>query len=393
MTVVLNCRFRFCRATASALDLTTLLRFPKLRIPLSTKQAIGLKGNAADWRPTSNARNLAMIEEARRFSKQIKLLHKELREMEGRIEGNLVVLKGVLNSPLPRVYEMTDKGAVPVEKEASVVGMGVAFDALGATATNLKAKLQQEVLFPLDQWQAGYRMIKVRNAKCEELRLELDAKRREAAAMAASLEKLKSRAAASAHPGDVEGGKTGAGGGGSEGTKLATMQSLPPGTKTNSNKWEDAEFKLQKEEDKVARLTQRFKDIEGEVYTALLTLINDTKVLKQYAATALIVFQQAFTQAHSAFGPASSLASLGLLPTSSAALETPNAKSTAGYNGGATPASGTAAYTPKGGPDTPDQTPASQPVPQQRPPPPAWYNEAKQQAQPMQYGEDSDDDK
>ncbi len=55
------------------------------------------------------------------------------------------VLKSVLSSPLPRVYEMTDKGAVPVDKESSMVGTGVTFEVLSTTASSLKDKLQQEV--------------------------------------------------------------------------------------------------------------------------------------------------------------------------------------------------------------------------------------------------------
>ncbi|PNH05624.1 hypothetical protein TSOC_008118 [Tetrabaena socialis] len=132
------------------------------RVSEKTKQTLGVKAaNHADWKPTSNARNLAMIEEARKFSKHLKVLHRELREMEGRIEGNLTILKTVLSAPLPRVYDMTDKGPIPVDKEAVMVGAGVSFDTLSAAGAELKAKLQAEVLHPLDQWQAAYRMIKL----------------------------------------------------------------------------------------------------------------------------------------------------------------------------------------------------------------------------------------
>ena len=43
---------------------------------MQTKQALGLKGGSGgDWKPTSNDRNEAMINDARKFSKQLKLLH------------------------------------------------------------------------------------------------------------------------------------------------------------------------------------------------------------------------------------------------------------------------------------------------------------------------------
>ncbi|GFR45226.1 hypothetical protein Agub_g6623 [Astrephomene gubernaculifera] len=342
------------------------------RVSEKTKQTLGVKANTVDWKPTSNARNLAMIDEARKFSKQIKLLHRELREMEARISDNLGVLKAVLNSPLPRVYEMSDKGPVPVDKEAAIVGGGVSFETLTATAGDLKVKLQQEVLHPLDQWQAAYRMIKQRNLKCEDLRLELDAKRREAAAMAVTLErqKTKAQAADEKQAAAAEAANRAANGSGS-----------PPG-----NKFEDAEFRLQKEEDKVARLLQRYRDVEGEVYSALLTLINDTQVLKQYAATALVVYQHAFAQAYTAFDgspqlPQSSCAH----PSGSTPVKSPSSLTHGRTSQGAASAS----------PATPDPAansspPADSTPPASAPPPPAWYTEARQQATTMKY--DSDDE-
>ncbi|GIL48468.1 hypothetical protein Vafri_4984 [Volvox africanus] len=347
------------------------------RVTEKTKQAIGLKANSAEWRPTSNERNLAMIEEARRFSRQLKVLHRELKDVESRIDVSFGVLKTVLNAPLPRAYELTDKGPVPIEKEASIVGAGVDFDTLNVTTSDLKSKLQIEVLAPLEQWQNAFRMIKIRNVKCEELRLELDAKRREASAMAVSLEKQKSKANLA------------------ETDKAAAdaTKGLPPGvTSSASTKWEDADFKLLKEEDKVARLNQRYRDIEEEVYTALLTLINDTKVLKQYAATALVVFQQAYGQAYTAFGIIpEEPPPLPTVSNSAVATPTKAPSSLSGHEN--IPPAPALIGNAKGGPDTPVQAPPpvklSEP---QVPIAPAWYTEAKQHAQPMNYGDDSDED-
>lgn len=53
--------------------------------------------------------------------------------------------KSVLNAPLPRIYEMSDKGPIPVEKSTMIVGTGVNFEGLMGSAGDLKAKLQQEV--------------------------------------------------------------------------------------------------------------------------------------------------------------------------------------------------------------------------------------------------------
>ncbi|KAG2432535.1 hypothetical protein HXX76_008880 [Chlamydomonas incerta] len=340
------------------------------RVSERTKQTLGLKGNEANWKPTSNARNTAMIEEARKFSKQLKALHRELKELGMRIDTGLSTVRTVLNAPLPRVMEMSDKGPVPVEKETGIVGSGVAFDVLTAAGSDVRSKLQAEVLHPLDQWQAAYRMIKHRNSKCEDLRLELDAKRREAAAMNVTLEKQKTRA----HAADAKTPPVSEGGAGSP------------------NKFEDAEFKLQKEEDKVTRLTQRFKDVEAEVYNALLTLINDTKVLKQYAATALVVYQNGFAHAYTAFSEA----------LQSLQLTTSQAHMQLGVGGGvgAAPGPGLESTPSKarlsgggdvGSPASGGASPPTAGLPVSTPPaPPAWYNEARQAATSMKY--DSDDD-
>ncbi|KAG2486739.1 hypothetical protein HYH03_014665 [Edaphochlamys debaryana] len=334
------------------------------RVSERTRQTFGIKGDSADWKPTSNARNEAMLEEARKFSKQLKLMHREFKELEAKFSGGLQVIRTVLSSPLPRVYEMTDKGPVPMQREAMIVGAGVAFDGLLAAGTDLKTKLQQEVLHPLDQWQAAYRMIKHRNSKCEVLRLELDSQRREAASMAVTLDRQKTKV--TAHDPAKPASQGGAG--------------------SPNSKFEDAEFKLQKEEDKAARLTERYKSVEEEVFTALITLINDTQVLKQYAATALIVYQQAFGQAHTAFANATPPVPL-VLPTAASAPVPPTAQGSETTPMKTYPSADQATPDSKASPGTPQ--PPGLPT-STAPAPPAWYNEARQQATSMKY--DSDDD-
>ena len=59
--------------------------------------------------------------------------------------AGLGTVRTVLNAPLPRVMELSDKGPMPAEKEAGIVGSGVAFDVLTAAGSDLRAKLQAEV--------------------------------------------------------------------------------------------------------------------------------------------------------------------------------------------------------------------------------------------------------
>lgn len=48
-------------------------------------------------------------------------------------------------SPLPRSYELSDKGPVPLEREAVYVGTGVNYEVFPAATSDLKARLRSEV--------------------------------------------------------------------------------------------------------------------------------------------------------------------------------------------------------------------------------------------------------
>lgn len=43
-----------------------------------------------DWRPTSNARNEIMVKEARKFSLQLKALHKDLTGLDKAVDSELL---------------------------------------------------------------------------------------------------------------------------------------------------------------------------------------------------------------------------------------------------------------------------------------------------------------
>lgn len=306
------------------------------RVAEKTKQVFGLSGYQKDWKPTSNARNEAMIEEARKFSKQLKALYRDLEALEVKIDGSFGIMKSVLNSHLPRVYATSAEGlAIPADTESGMtIGTGVNFHIIDAATKHTKDKLRNEVLHPLDQWLNAYHTIKDRNKKCEAVRLELDAKRRLATKMHVGYERQKTK---------VE----------SHAQKQAAEATVKTG---ETSKLEHAEYKLQTEEDKAARLTQRFKDIEQEVFNALLTLIKDTAVLRQYAAAALVVMENCFQQAYAAFDLNMPLAASTYVPEP------------------------TAAYVKPTDPGAPVSTHAT----------PAWYHEARNNATAQNY--DSEDE-
>mmetsp|Transcript_6260 Transcript_6260/g.13714 ORF Transcript_6260/g.13714 Transcript_6260/m.13714 type:complete len:422 (+) Transcript_6260:115-1380(+) len=228
------------------------------------KQALGLKvgGAEKDWKPTSNARNEMMVQEARKFAQQLKHLHKDLTLCSKAVDAGILTMKDVMNAALPRAYDETVMGVEPVDKDERIVGTNVNIEAMSAASSEMKERLQNEVLGPLEQWLAAYRTIKDRNRKCEEIRLDLDTKRRSAAQATERYEKLKAR---------------------------------------EHKDSESAMFTMQKETDKMNRLTQRYTEVEAEVFNALLSLIKDTAVLREYAAAALFIMQRVFATSYAAF--------------------------------------------------------------------------------------------
>jgi len=203
-----------------------------------------------------------MIKEAKRFAFELKALHRDLTALSAATDTGLNTVKTVLNSNLPRAYDEGVLGVAPVDKEERIVGINVNLEGVAAAQAELKARLQSEVLHPLEQWLAAYRSIKVRNKKCEEVRLELDNKRRSALALHEKHNRLRDR----------------------------------------KDKHADAAFhKAQNEEDKMNRLAQRYAEVEAEVFNALLTLIRDTTVLREYAAAAIAILQRCFTLSYQCF--------------------------------------------------------------------------------------------
>uniref|UniRef100_A0A6T8PT08 BAR domain-containing protein n=1 Tax=Chlamydomonas leiostraca TaxID=1034604 RepID=A0A6T8PT08_9CHLO len=232
------------------------------RIGEKVRQALGMSSGNKDWRPTSNARNEAMVKEARKFAVQLKALHKDLTGLDKAIESGLGTMRTVLTSPLPRAYDETPIGVVPADKEERMVGVNVNVEGITAASSELKQRLQHEVLHPLEQWLSAYRSIKERNKRVEQLRLDLDTKRRATMALHEKYQKLKAK---------------------------------------ESKDAETIAFRAQTEEDKMHRHAQRYAEAEAEVFNALLTLIRDTAVLREYAAAALAIIQRCFTLAYTSF--------------------------------------------------------------------------------------------
>ncbi|KAL6748627.1 hypothetical protein V8C86DRAFT_1126081 [Haematococcus lacustris] len=148
------------------------------------RQALGIGESASnDWQPTSNARICAMVLETKKFAAELKALHRDLVGLDKAVEVGLGTIRNVLCAPLPKAYDDGPMGLNPVDKDERVVGMDVDVAAVTAAGVEMRQRLHSEVLQPLEQWLDSYRAVKARKARCEELRLELDTKRRAALAL------------------------------------------------------------------------------------------------------------------------------------------------------------------------------------------------------------------
>ncbi|KAJ9517380.1 hypothetical protein QJQ45_016756 [Haematococcus lacustris] len=193
---------------------------------------------------------------------EINLLRQELTVNDPDLLS-LGTVRGVLCTPLPRAYDEGPLGVSPVDKEERVVGMAVNIEAVTAAGAEMRGRLQNEQA----ELQASYIghpvfVLQERNRKCEELRLDLDTKRRSAMALQEKYLKYK---------------------------------------KKEHQDTEAVMHRAQTEEFKMNRIAQRYAEVEAEVFNALLTLIRDTVVLREYAAAALAILQRCFTLAYTAF--------------------------------------------------------------------------------------------
>jgi len=239
------------------------------RITETVKQKWGMSMKK-DFKPTSNARNEAMFKEATRFAGHLRVVDRDLSKMHKEIEATFKNLSAVMVSALPRVFEENDGVAVPAEATTMAIGADVQVDRLTSAAAELKGRLEAEVLQPIRQWMVAYRTIQERMERLESLRLETDSRRRTVSALAEDYERKK------------------------------VLLGRTPTHKAET----DAEMtlrKMQHKEDKLQRTGGAFQEMEQTVYNSLYTLIKDTSVLRDYCAAAVLIMQEAYVQAYSAF--------------------------------------------------------------------------------------------
>jgi hypothetical protein len=203
-------------------------------------------------------------------------------------------------SALPRVYEESATGAaVPSEPEPTLIGGDVQVERLTASAQEAKKRLDVEVAQPIRRWMAAYRTVSERLKRLESLRLELDSRRRTVAELQGKVERVRANLGTTRQKGEAE--------------VEATLR------------------RMQHKEDKMARCAAAYGETEATLYNSLFTLIKDTSVLRDYAAAAILIVQEAFASGYAAFEPP-------MMGAGAQAQQQMQQQSVAGGGGGAGPA-------------------------------------------------------
>eukprot|EP01024_Parvocaulis_polyphysoides_P013368 TRINITY_DN15223_c1_g2_i2.p1 TRINITY_DN15223_c1_g2~~TRINITY_DN15223_c1_g2_i2.p1 ORF type:complete len:462 (+),score=68.30 TRINITY_DN15223_c1_g2_i2:120-1388(+) len=221
---------------------------------------------------TSNCRNEAMFQEATQFSYWLVSIEKDILSMEKTIDRFLNNTGTFMQSNLPSVYEESTPGlATTVALSPKMVGEGLNFQQFTEAPADAKTKMNSDVLQPLKNWLSGYSQIKKRMVEVENLRLEVDSRRRTVQSMGATLSRAQTR-----H------------------------------YKTGPNP--SVEEKLQHQESRVKHKTAKaesalcqYKELEADTFAQLCDLIKDTVFLKQYMAEAMLIQADCFNTAYAAF--------------------------------------------------------------------------------------------
>ncbi|KAF5836906.1 hypothetical protein DUNSADRAFT_5237 [Dunaliella salina] len=212
-------------------------------------------GAPKDWKPTSNARNQASLAEARAFAQVVKRMLKDFTAMQKASDASFTTTRAALAAKAPRTVD-PEAGS---KSERQTIGGGMDMRKIEDGASHLRLNIQSQVIKPLASWLGAYRSTKAKMAKLEEMRLDVDAKRRDFLSHAEKLQKASDKEKSS------------------------------------------LEEKKRTAEEKANRLFTTYKTEEIEVFKALELLCKDSVAAKAYSKAVLEVMQGAFSIASEAF--------------------------------------------------------------------------------------------
>lgn len=206
---------------------------------------------------TPKSRQEFMEEEARQFASNIRLMEKDIRGLKLADETFMATCQQVLGSDLPRVYDFGEDGHVHAVGALDTIGRGTKMEDLQKVQIELSQGLEQDVLTPMKQWLFAWSTVQERLKELEEMRIEVDSRKRQVFAL---------RQDEGKHKEAIDRAK-------SERSK-----------KDKTKKLEDTWRKQQRKDAKLASATATYQSLESEVLEELAGLIRDAVCLKSYLA-------------------------------------------------------------------------------------------------------------
>jgi len=206
---------------------------------------------------TPRTRQAFMEEEARQFAANIRLMEKDIRGLKLADEQFMTTCQQVLSTELPRVYDFGEDGHVHAVGSLDTIGRGCDVDNLVKVQQELSQGLEQDVLTPMKQWLFAWSTVQARLKELEEMRIEVDSRKRQV---------FNLRNQEAKHKDAVDKAKN------------------DHQRKTKEKGLEDIWRKQQRKDAKLANATAAYQSMESEVLEELAGLIRDAVCLKSYLA-------------------------------------------------------------------------------------------------------------
>eukprot|EP00210_Caulerpa_lentillifera_P007009 g6703.t1 len=238
------------------------------RINERLKQRLNL--SKSNFLATSNRRCERMFEEASQFAIYLRRLESRLKKLQDDSEEMMSETRSIMLSSLPCTFDFTPTGqAVANDPDPQRIGQNVKLDLFTSAMQIIRQKLDEEVVDPLRSWLEAFEKAEERLKILEDIRLELDSRRRTVEYLQDRVEKQKAL--------------------------------LDSGALRSSSSHELSLKQLQHKEEKKNSTLSTFKDEESQVYQILYELNKDTACLRDYTAMAYSIITESFYTAQSAF--------------------------------------------------------------------------------------------
>ena len=206
---------------------------------------------------TPRTRQAFMEEEAKQFATNIRLMEKDIRGLKLADETFMATCQQVLTSDLPRVYDFGDDGHVHAVGELDTIGRGCQVEDLVKVQQELSQGMEQDVLTPMKQWLFAWTTVQERLKELEEMRIEVDSRKRQVFAL--RQQEAKHKEALDSARNDHQ-------------------------KKNKAKNLEDTWRTQQRKDAKLANATATYQSMESEVLEELAGLIRDAVCLKSYLA-------------------------------------------------------------------------------------------------------------